>query len=770
MKGRMKRERLFFVFLAVMAYFSVFITAQTDQPITCKQGNYFVQNLGQLSPDILYYSDIPQGRLYVRQNDIVFQFIEHPLKEENDVIARFSQKHGLRSDLPYPEECPRKISNVYVTFPESCFFAIIPEDEQVTKINIFKGNDPNKWRTDIPTFGAIRIENLYENVDLVIGGERNNPEAPIWHLEGDANHFEALKMSVDTNLPVGRAIIPVPEEKKNTETMERTKLLPHTEGQELLWGTYLGGESLDEPYDVSSDSSDNVIVTGLTFSYDLPAPNGYSQFNNGKLDFYLAKISSSGNYLLWATYIGGSDYDNGHALGVDRVGNIVVAGHTKSSDIPVPNGLYLSLIDPSYYDIYIAKLSSEGNSLLWATYLGGSYEDRVYSLCFDSSDNVIVAGYTKSPNIPVPGGYDETINSLGDIYVAKISVSGDSLMWGTFIGGQYFECAGEIVADSDDAIIIAGYTSSSDIPVPNAYDKTYNGGDSDMYVAKLASSGNSLEWATFIGGAAADYANAASLDSSGNILITGPTESSDIPVPKGYDGTYNDTENEDIYVAKLSSQGDSLLWGTYIGGSNVDVACGLCVDSADNVIVVGYTASENIPVPGGYSQAIAGASDIYVAKISSSGSSLVWGTYLGGGVGDEAWSVSLDNFGRPVIGAITSSSSIPVPGGYDQTFNGYEDIYLAKLSDVAAPPPSIGNVIKKGNPFRLLINGSNFHSDGQVFIGEDTVPWSSVSYKNENLLVLKGGNSLKAKIPKGVPVEIKVVNGDGGSATITYTR
>lgn len=745
--------------------------AGDERPITCKQGNYFIQNVGQLDdPSILYYSDIPAGRICVRQDDIVFQFVE-PQNKGNDVIARFSPESRFQSHLPYPENeepCARKVSNVYVTFSGSDFTEIIPEDEQVTKINIFKGNDPNKWHTDIPTFGAVRIRNLYEDVDLVIGGEMNVPDVPVWRLEGDANNFDKVKMAVDGDVLVDVPIIKAPAElPAATEAMDEQQ--EQSEGQQLLWATYLGGSDYDIPAMIETDQAGDLIVLGYTFSNDIPVPNGYVQIIGGATDIYVAKMSPEGESLKWGTFIGGSLSDTPSDMAIGLAGDLVLAGQTSSSDIPVPNGIDQSIANYGEKDMYIARLAGDGNVLLWGTYIGGMGEDAATAVKMDPSDNIVVAGTVSSGDVPLLSGYDNSFHGYCDMYLAKISSSGDEILWGTLIGGSSYDYSGELLIEDSASLILSGTTSSSDMPVPGGYDKQFNGGYNDTYIAKLSTSGSSLTWATYLGGKNSDYLISLGSDGQGNIIAGGTTDSDDLPAPNGFDTSFNGEGYYDIYLSKITPSGDALLWGTYIGGSKHDSGS-LSVAPDGNITITGWTQSTDIPVPGGYDQVYKGGNDIYAAQLSSSGKTLIWGTYLGGSGGDSGCSSTHDMSGNIIVSATTSSTDIPVSSSFDMTFNGMKDIYVAKLSKISSSPPQVSAVIKMGSPFRLKLSGSKFNSDAQVFIGGDTTPWPTAVYKSENLLLLKGGTSLKNRFPKGVPVEIKVVNGDGGSAIITYTR
>jgi PKD repeat protein len=441
---------------------------------------------------------------------------------------------------------------------------------------------------------------------------------------------------------------------------------------------------------VAVDSAGNVLVAGHTESNNIPAPEGFDQTFNLQTDIYVAKLSSNGSQLLWGTYLGGSSYDYAWALALDADGSPVVGGATYSSNIPTPGGYQQTRNGKA---MYMAKLSSSGSQLLWGTFVDGSIHESCEALALDGSGNVVFAGKTSSTDMPVPGGYDTTFNGgTNDIYVGKLAADGASLLWGTYIGGNGQDALDDergvaLAVDPDGSVIVGTSTNSvsTPMPTPGGFDQTRNGGLGpwDMWVGKLSSNGSQLLWGTFLGGSNDDLLYALTLDASGNPILGGTTRSLDIPVPAGFDPSYNGTGWHDAYVAKLSASGSELLWGTYLGGAGDDSCRALLVDGAGNVVLGGITRSDDIPVPGGYDTTRNGWEDFYLGVFSPDGDQLLSGTFLGGSQSDFCLGLALDGVGGVVAVGFTSSLDIPVPGGYDTTRNGYHDFYTAKIQDTA---------------------------------------------------------------------------------------
>jgi hypothetical protein len=574
---------------------------------------------------------------------------------------------------------------------------VVPEDPQITKLNFFYGNDPKGWVTDVPTYGRLRIKNIFPGTDLVL-----EPKSPnFWRVEGlqegmVAELFKTVMEKVGNNwqvppigLPVGgvahRANIPPPTSEKPAKT-QRASGFPD---QTLLWGTYLGGSYYDEVISLALDADDSVIATGQTLSSDFPTPDGYDGVINGNWDIFAAKLSADGRTLLWGTFIGGSQDDNPRAMVLDSEQNIVIVGLTGSDDIATTPDAFDTTYNGVPYgsgyttgDIYVAKLSAEGNAQLWGTYIGGWNYDEIGDCALDAQGNVIIAGDTDSPDIPVPGGFYTQLIGEEDIYLAKLSGDGRNLLWATYLGGSKSDGANGLAMDQAGNIVIAGYSSSPDVPVPGGYDTTLDGEIGAGYIAKISIQENSILWGTYLEGTQgllSFYSGVAKviLDDAGDVYTIGPTDETDMPVPGGFDTTFNG--NIDMYLAKLSSDGSRLLWGSYLGGTSDDFGMRLLLNSEGDLLVLGYTLSPDMPVPNGYSST--SGEQFYLAKISRAGDRIKWGTYLGGWGMDQPYSMVLDSTGNILVGGSANSPDFPVPNGWDQTHHGFDDGVIAKITD-----------------------------------------------------------------------------------------
>ncbi|MCC7431559.1 SBBP repeat-containing protein, partial [bacterium] len=256
------------------------------------------------------------------------------------------------------------------------------------------------------------------------------------------------------------------------------------------------------------------------------------------------------------------------------------------------------------------------------------------------------------------------------------------LVFSTFLGGSSYDYGYSLSLDGSGNCYVTGYTQSSDFPTTaGAYDTS---GYSDAFVTKLNSSGSSLVFSTFLGGSGSnsDQGNSVSTDGSGNCYVTGYTFSSDFPTTVGaYDTSYNGSSTSDVFVTKLNSSGSSLIFSTFLGGSNYEESRSLSVDGSGNCYVTGSTKSSNFPTTSGAYDTSLDSYDTFVTKLNSSGSSLVFSTFLGGSSYDYGYSVSSDGNGNCFVTGQTISTGFPTTAGaYDTSNNGNGDAFVTKLN------------------------------------------------------------------------------------------
>jgi hypothetical protein len=521
-------------------------------------------------------------------------------------------------------------------------------EPSATKVSYFIGDDSDNWQSNLLTYNAVSLGEVYagislslqahgDNVEKIFTVEPNtNPDVIRVRVEGAADALrvnETGELEIETAAGVVRFTKPVAfQERGGTrEDVEVDYMVCDRETygfivgnydstrpliiDPLLASTFIGGSSgTDVAYAIALDAADDVYVAGVAQSSNYPTTAGaYDSSHNGRTDVFVSKLSSDLSSLSASTFIGGSSYDSAYAITIDSSGNLYVAGVTESSDYPTTEGAYDS---NGHYDVFVSKLSSDLGSLLASTFIGGSSNEYAHAITIDPSGNPCVAGRTYSSDYPTTeGAYDSSHNGDYDVFVSKLSSDLSSLLASTFIGGSNRDHAHAITIDSSGNLYVTGYTSSSNYPTTTgAYDSSHNG--DDVFVSKLSSDLGSLLASTFIGGSNRDHARAITIDSSGNLYVTGYTSSSNYPTTTGaYDSSFNGGVR-DVFVSKLSSDLSNLSAGTFIGGGSYDHARASTIDSSGNLYVTGYTSSSNYPTTAdAYDSSHNGYDDVFVSKL-----------------------------------------------------------------------------------------------------------------------------------------------------------
>jgi hypothetical protein len=418
--------------------------------------------------------------------------------------------------------------------------------------------------------------------------------------------------------------------------------------------------------------------------------------------------------LQWATYYGGSGFDQAWGLACDGFGNEYISGITESIDSIATAGAYHNAYGGGD-DVFLAKFNTTG-TLIWATYFGGSGAETNRYVACDVSGNVYISGGTSSADsIATPGAWQTVYSGKNDAFLAKFN-SGGSLQWATYYGGSGSDGAYGVACFDTNAVYITGATrSTAKIATPGAYQTGGGGIKGDAFVAKFSNTG-SLLWGTYYGGSQDDAAYSVTCDYLGSVYITGNTSSIDSIASAG---AYKTTMyGGDGFLAKFESSGP-LVWGTYFNGSGYDVAC----DHSANVYMTGSTfATDSVATTGAYKLHYYGggtgmyAGDAFLSKFSSSGA-ILWGTYYGGSGADLGYGVTCDAAGNVYLcGLAQSSDSISTTGSYQPVFGGgYQDGFVAKFGELPALPTTVQrsnipeNIVVYPNPAKnnIYINYDN---------------------------------------------------------------
>ena len=395
-------------------------------------------------------------------------------------------------------------------------------------------------------------------------------------------------------------------------------------GTGILYSTYIGGSNRDVPLSIFVDAAGNAYITGFTYSANFPTTSGalLTRFS-GQSKAFILKLNPSGNGLIYSTYLGGSGNDYATGIAVAATGQTYISGYTASIDFPVTSNAFQSSYGGGVSDGFFAELNAAGSQLVYATYLGGTGNDTAYAVALDPAANVYLTGQTQSSNFPLLQALQTTYIE-GDAFVVKLNAS-SQVLYSTYLGGTGSSTGTGIAADADGNAYVAGYTIAQDFPVTSSAYQPSNHGSYDIFVAKLSPNGSAILSATYFGGSGSESSSGIALDSSGDVFVSGSTNSINLPLQAPVQASYSG--GGDAFVAAFNNQLSSLYFSTYYGGAESETGAGIAIDSSGNAYLTGSTNSGGstlgIPVTTGTFQTSGqGGFDAFLAKFSLSGISL----------------------------------------------------------------------------------------------------------------------------------------------------
>jgi hypothetical protein len=538
-------------------------------------------------------------------------------------------------------------------------------DELPGKTNYFLGRDASSWRTNIATYSKVRTADVYSGIDSVYYG--NNRQ-----LEYD---FEVAP-------GVDPSVIRLGFDGSDGVRIDKNgDLLVQTAGDEIRLLKPVAYQNAKESR--REVAAEYVLLDDQNVAFKL---GHYDREELLVIDPTVA----------YATYLGGGGTDPAGAdvvdgIAVDGSGNMYVTGMTTSTTFPVVNPAYQGSLAGNQ-DVFVAKLNPSGSALIYSTYIGGTADDYGYGLVIDTNGNAYVAGQTASAGFPTMNPAKGSLSGALDAFLLKLNSSGSGLVYSTYLGGTGDEAAYAIALDSGDAAYVTGTTSSStNFATVGAAQTTY-GGNGDAFVAKLNADGASFAYVTYLGGSNDEDLVSIGLltvstagiavDSSGIAYVVGTTASS-VNFPQtinhlqGYGGG-----THDAFVTMVSAPGNAFTYSSYLGGPLDDIGTGVAFDGSGNIFVAGGTSGSFPTTNGALDTTYNGLYDAFVAKLNSSGSSLLFSTYLGGSGADFALGLTLDNTGAAYVVGLTQSTNFPRVNATQNSLAGgtFADAFVTKIA------------------------------------------------------------------------------------------
>lgn len=623
--------------------------------------------------------------------------------------------------------------------------AIIGENPLSTKVNYFIGRDPSKWRRNVPTYSKIRYRNVYPGIDLVYYGNGRRveydfdlaPGADATQIQLAVKGVDALSIDSAGNLVLSKGAsklwfeTPILYQKVNgvrarvsgTYVLRGGTLVGFEVGRYdatkplvidpvLVYSTFLGGSSDDlGGGGIAVDSTGAAYVVGYTDSSDFPLAS-IGSYNSTQFRMFLTKLDPSGSTLLFADYFGGtSGGDEPSAIALDSSGNAYVTGCATSSDFPVLSA-YQSTLSGSQ-DAFLTKFSADGSSIIYSTYLGGSALTYIggstsqygNAVSVDPAGEAVIAGMTMATDFPAVNAYQSSVSTdqsgVWGAYgfLTKFAAGGASLVYSTYLAGSTIEtssCLGVcfpdseilgVVTDASGNAYVTGYTMTTDFPVTSgAFMTTYPGLSSDVgFVSKFTGSG-AIAYSTYLGGQNSSVLNAIAVDASGSAYVTGWDPAGDnFPIVTTSICDPSVSACNGAVVAKLDPAGANLIYSTFLGTSNNMTGTAIQVDANGDAFIGGSDVAFDLANP--IEQYAGGGSDVVVAEVDPSASTLLMATFLGGQGWEAGAGLALDSTGAVYVSGDTQSFDFPVtPGAFQTTWGGQTDTFISKIDPNTSAP------------------------------------------------------------------------------------
>ena len=604
----------------------------------------FIPNQGQLNPEVSFYAPTKEGTLFVtRSGTLVYTLPGESVVDSNIEHNTTTQR---AAGIVLKERLVHAMTDT-----------VTPLRQAQTKANYFKGNNPDTWLSGMQTYEALSLGDVYHGIELRLKAHGNKVEK-IFLVEAGINPY---LIQVDV------------------EGIQGLRVLDN--GQ-LELSTELGPVTMTRPVAYQEINNRKVPVE---VAYRIE-PAQDKHIYSFALGAYRHEYPLVIDPLLASTFVGGGSKEEGKDIAIDNAGNIYVVGNSSSIDFTTTVGPYNKEADDSG-DIVVLRFNPELSILEAATVIGGSGDDGASALVLAPSGGVYLVGQSRSDDYPTsPGAYNASYSGNTDIVVSRFSSNLDTLVASTYIGGSGpSEYPNAIALDNSGNVYITGQTRSDDYPTTEgAYDSIPNtSGASDVFISKLSPFLNGpLLASTYFGGEGADEAKDLFIDSSGNIYLTGFTESSDFPTTAGvYDMEHNGARDGFVSIFSGDLAPASLMASTVIGGEADDILNGLVVDT-DFIYLTGYSSSTDYPTTAGaYNESHNSGSDVVISKFSSSLATLTASTFIGGEQGDYGHDLTFDASGNILITGSSASDNYPTNTcTYSDTMNGQSDIIISKFS------------------------------------------------------------------------------------------
>ncbi len=666
----------------------------------------FIENIGQSKTQERFVVNGSNGIMQISPGSIDIT-VSEPAPSPM-IYHDFNQTEPpVASPTPSPdsvEKKDKKVANVRLSFDGANSDAsIVGFNRLDTKVSIYKGNNPDNWRSDVPAWGGIRYLNIYDGIDLELTSDNGQW---IWRFsknitnKKDSDYFPDVKPESSSDLSsgnkelrlkiegsdqislvgnninisteLGNIQLPLPE-KTFTDTFNESNTGQpskdaHIENNEIILPFSFPSNSNNNENKLSPSSKDiqpDIILgenkkTHGAIHFASPAP---LSTENEKIINYIPQDQDYNEIPFFSTYLGATLRN----VVVDSAGNSILLGPVTIGD---------------NIDLGVYKLNASGSDLISFNSYGGSETDFHWdcTVDIDASDNIYILGNTLSDDFSVStNAFDKVFEGAGEAYIIDVSTG-----YVSYLGGKSYDIGHGIAVGSASEVYVTGMTASDDFPIEGGFDSVFEGGQ-EAFLSIINTSGSGgLTYSTYIGGDEADQGHGIAVQ-DGFVYLTGQTHSDDFPASGSNGGSW------DSFVLKFDPSSNNFVYSKYFGGSSDDCErvgdfreCAIAVSKSGDAYITGMTYSSDFPSLHAYDTSTDG-SDAYLARFSASGD-LIFSTYVGGSSGDAGFGIVVNDFGVVYLTGSTASSNFPTTtNGYDRSISGI-DVFLAIFGPEGYPP------------------------------------------------------------------------------------
>lgn len=718
-----------------------------------------IENKGQWPEQVLFQTKFEGGKLWIEKHRMAFHFLDYEHHADGIKMQNIDDKKSMGYVLAMELVNPLTNTNVSTDKKSDHYF------------NFFIGNDKSKWVSQAFSYSEATAHTVYPGIDLkyITQKDRLKYEFIVEaHADPSVIQFEIkgaekIQIQKDGSLrmktPVGELIEQAPKVYQisngkiitiPSKFVLKNNVLSYSLGNynknlvlvidpELIFATYSGSVTDNFGMTATYDYNGNAYSGGIIFGNAYPTPdnNAYNTQSNftgpssagyGITDVFISKFSEDGTRMLWTTFLGGGNNNNGtetvHSLIVNNSNELYLFGATSSTDFPTVNAYQSTHAggtgNSNYFqngvyftnngtDLFVAKLSENGHQLLGSTYFGGNANDGVNyktssgnyntptsydsltrnygdqfrgEIMIDQNGDCIVASCTRSTNFPVKDATQSVLGGNQDGVVFRLSSDLSTLRWSTYVGGSNNDALYSVKVDSSYNIVVGGGTSSTNVPqVTNGLQNTYNGGKADGLIVKFSPNGQNILAATYLGTSNLDQVFFVEIDRNDKIFVLGQSEGGAFPVQNASFVNPNSGQ----FIAKLDENLSVIEHSTVFGNGNRNInisPSAFLVDICGNIYVSGWggnilqsTPLQGMPISSDAFQATSpNGFDFYLMVLHRDFNQLLYGSYLGGNVAREHVDGGTSRFDKNGVVYQAACGGCPGVSDFPTTPNAYSNV------------------------------------------------------------------------------------------------